>query len=155
MYRPGHYGVALALYAPVGFVLVVAGLADRALVGGVALLALAMLPDLDSKTERLRHRGGTHSLLFAAVVGILSGIVGGVLAGPWYAVFGVLVGVLAVISHLLADVITPMGIRPFWPFSDRHYTLDVTPASDRTANYLLFVAGSTLTGGAWLLAGLY
>ncbi|WP_458189299.1 metal-dependent hydrolase [Haladaptatus sp. NG-WS-4] len=151
MYRPGHYGVALALYAPFGCLLVAVGLTDRALVGGGVLLALAMLPDLDTKTDRLRHRGGTHSLAFALVVGLVAGVVGGLLGGPWFAGFGLFVGTLAVVSHLLADVITPMGIRPFWPVSPRHYTLDVTPANDPVANYLLLVGGSVLAGGAWLL----
>lgn len=155
MYRPGHYGVTLALYSPVEFLLVARGLDDRALVGAVILLALTMLPDLDSKTERMRHRGPTHSLAFAVVVGLLAGGVGGFLAGPWFAGFGVLLGSLAIVAHLLADVLTPMGIQPFWPFSAKHYALDLTLSSDSTANYLLFVGGSMLSGGAWLLGGLY
>ncbi|WP_227353780.1 metal-dependent hydrolase [Haladaptatus salinisoli] len=155
MYRPGHYGVALALYSPISFLLVAGGLADRALVGGIALLAMTMLPDLDSKTERVRHRGPTHSLAFAAAVGLVAGVVGGLLAGPWFAGFGASMGLLAVVAHLVADVLTPMGIRPFWPVSDRHYTLDLTLSSDSAANYLLFVGGSVLCGGAWFLGGLY
>ncbi|WP_227374331.1 metal-dependent hydrolase [Haladaptatus halobius] len=155
MYRPGHYGVALALYSPIGFLLVARGLADRALVGGVVLLALTMLPDLDSKTGRVRHRGPTHSLAFAVAVGLVAGVVGGLLAGLWFAGFGALVGSLAIVSHLLADVLTPMGIRPLWPLSTRHYTLDLTLSSDARTNYLLFVGGSILCGGAWFLGGLY
>ncbi|WP_266078193.1 metal-dependent hydrolase [Haladaptatus caseinilyticus] len=159
MYRPGHYGVALALYAPIGGVLVAVGLLDLALLGGSGVLVLTMLPDLDSKTTRLDHRGPTHSLLFALLVGLVAGIVGGLFAGftngfpagMWCALFGLLIGTLAIVSHLLADVITPMGIRPFWPVSDRHYTLAITLSSDPTANYLLFAVGVMLATSAWVL----
>ncbi|WP_435154894.1 metal-dependent hydrolase [Haladaptatus sp. DFWS20] len=159
MYRPGHYGVALALYAPIGGILVAIGMVNRALLGVGILLALAMLPDLDSKTTRLNHRGPTHSLAFALLVGLLTGVVAGILAGivsgisngMWFAGFGLFVGTLAIVSHLLADVVTPMGIRPFWPVSGRHYTLAITPSSDPRANYLLFVSGTVLIASAWLL----
>jgi len=59
--------------------------------------------------------------------------------------FGFAVGALTVVSHLLADVITPMGIRPFWPLSDRHFTLDLVYAKNWAANVLLFVLGTTAT----------
>lgn len=159
MYRPGHYGVALSLYAPIGGVLVAIGMANRALLGVGVLLALAMLPDVDSKTTRLNHRGPTHTLAFALLVGLLTGAMAGVLAGivsgistgVWFAGFGLLIGTLAIVSHLLADMVTPMGIRPFWPVSGRHYTLAITLSSDSRANYLLFVSGTTFIAGAWLL----
>ncbi|GAA0228388.1 metal-dependent hydrolase [Haladaptatus pallidirubidus] len=159
MYRPGHFGVALTLYAPIAGVLVAAGLTDRAFLGAGLSLALAMLPDLDSKTIRLQHRGPTHSIPFALLVGLLSGAAAGVLAGVdggvsvglWFAGFGLLVGTLTIVSHLLADVLTPMGIRPFWPVSDKHFTLDITPASDPKANYLLFAGGTIIIAGAWFL----
>ncbi|WP_049969903.1 metal-dependent hydrolase [Haladaptatus cibarius] len=159
MYQPGHFGVALALYAPIGGVLVAAGLPNHAFLGVCLSLSLAMLPDLDSKTSRLQHRGPTHSIPFALLVGLLLGAVAGVLAGIeagasaglWFAGFGLLVGTLAIVSHLLADVLTPMGIRPFWPVSDRHFTLDITLASDTKANYLLFAGGTVIITGAWFL----
>ncbi len=154
MYRLGHYGVALALYAPIGGALVAVGANEPALVGGGVLLALTMLPDLDSKTARLQHRGPTHSVAFALIVGWATGLVGGLLGGPWFVGFGVLVGTLAIVSHLVADVVTPMGIRPFWPLSERHYTLDLTPASNPRANYALFGGGALIAGGAWLLGRL-
>ena len=154
MYRLGHYGVALAFYAPIGCALVAVGMDEPALLGGGVLLALTMLPDLDSKTARLQHRGPTHSVVFALLVGCLTGLAGGLVAGLWFAGFGLLLGTLAIGCHLAADVLTPMGIRPFWPVSDRHYTFDLTPASDPKANYVLFGAGTVLAGGAWLLGRL-
>lgn len=47
----------------------------------------------------------------------------------------------AIVSHLLADLLTPMGLRPFWPVSSMRYSLDVCRASSRVGNTLLFVAG--------------
>ncbi len=151
MYQPGHCGVALALYAPVGGALVASGVTSTAFLGAGVVLALTMLPDLDTRTDRLRHRGPTHSIVFAALVGLLTGFVGGLLAGTSGAEFGGLVGTLAIVAHLLADVITPMGIRPFWPLSDRKFTFDVVLASDTRANALLFVFGVVFTGGSWFL----
>ncbi|RBI63803.1 metal-dependent hydrolase [halophilic archaeon] len=158
MHRPGHYGVALALYAPLGFALVAAGESTLALAGGLATLALTNLPDLDGKTDRLRHRGPTHSLVFALAVGVLAAAAAvpfGFEAGPVAVLrlsgLGFAVGVLAVVAHLVADVINPMGVRPFWPFSDRRFTFDLVLASDRTTNYLLFAVGVTLAVVAWVL----
>jgi inner membrane protein len=154
MYQPGHCGVALALYAPLGCALVATGSPTSALLGGVITVALTMIPDLDTRTDRLRHRGPTHSVAFAGTVGVLTGFAGGLLGGLRAAEFGLLVGTLAIVSHLLADVITPMGVRPFWPLSERKFTLDIVPASDTRANVLLFVLGVVSAGGAWTVGHL-
>lgn len=157
MHHAGHYGVTLALYAPVGCALLVAGWPTLALAGGVAALALTMLPDLDSRT-RLQHRGPTHSVAFAALVGLLAGIAAGLLAlrlAPGVVLelagFGFLVGALAILAHLAADVITPMGVRVLWPASERQYTFDIVLASDRRANRLLLAVGLVVASAAWLL----
>jgi inner membrane protein len=154
MYQPGHCGVALAFYAPIGCALVATGSPTYALLGGVVTVALTMIPDLDTRTPRLEHRGPTHSVAFAGTVGVLTALAGGFLGGVQAAQFGLLVGTLAIVSHLLADVITPMGVRPFWPLSERNFTLDIVPASDTRANVLLFVLGLLSAGGAWTLGHL-
>lgn len=64
------------------------------------------------------------------------------------AVFGFVVGTVTIVSHLLADVITPMGITPFWPVSGRQYTLSLTRADNTVANYLLLVAGGIAVAAA-------
>lgn len=154
MYQPGHCGVALALYAPICCILVAAGSPTFALLGGGITVALTMIPDLDTRTNRLRHRGATHTVAFAGAVGVLTALVGGIFGGTTVAEFGLLVGTLSIVSHLLADVITPMGVRPFWPLSKRTFTLDIVPASDVRANVLLFVLGVAVAGGAWTLGHL-
>lgn len=47
----------------------------------------------------------------------------------------------AILSHLVGDVLTPMGIRPFKPFSNNRYTLKWTKAANTTANELLHYLG--------------
>ena len=48
MYKTGHWGASLLLYAPVGYAL--AGVRPAfAVVGGAVVLALARLPDIDHR----------------------------------------------------------------------------------------------------------
>lgn len=150
MYPPGHVGIALALYAPIGLVLLLRGRARLAVAGTVLVAGLTLLPDVDKWLPWFVHRGRTHTVWFAlAVGGWLAGaasFVGGCRtqerAGVLgYAAFGFCVGTLAVLAHLLGDVITPMGIRPFYPLSEFSYTFGLVFASDATANARLFAVG--------------
>src|SRR4051812_27051315 len=91
--------------------------------GSLALAALgALLPDIDHPKSwvgrRLRpvsdgiaavfgHRGITHSLLAVAGCGLL-------LRGNW-----ALPVVLGYLSHLGGDLLTPAGLRLFWPLPGR------------------------------------
>lgn len=159
MYRTGHYGAALLLYAPLGFVLL--GVAPAmAFVGGAAVLFLATLPDVDHRLPLVSHRGVTHTLPFlAAVAGALA-------AAGWYlglardaataaelAAFGAAVGVVGVGSHLLADMLTPAGVPLLWPLSGRSYSWRVARASNVVANWTLLALGVFATGVVLLLAG--
>jgi inner membrane protein len=152
MHRWGHAGAALLAYASVGAAVTAAG--DPALaVGGAAVaIAVSTLPDADELLP-LDHRGPTHTVWFVAVCALAaSGL--GTVAGPPVgrpaalpAVVGAAVG-LSLVSHLLADVVTPMGVRPLYPVSSWHHSLEVTPARNPRANAALFGLGS-----AALLAG--
>lgn len=148
MYRAGHAGVAMVAYAPLGVGVALEWEVSVAAVGLLAAVALSTLPDVDEALSAVDHRGPTHSLPFAVLVGVFLAAVTAIAAGPigltpsgGLLAFAFVVGTLSIVSHLLADVITPMGIRPFWPVSDRHYTLDLTPAANPTANYLLLSVG--------------
>ena len=154
MYRVGHYGAALVVYAPLGLGLILGSLPALAVVGGAVSLVLAPLPDVDTRLPGVSHRGVTHTLPFALAVGVGLGVCGllvGRTAGVGTALqlgaVGFTVGTTAIVSHLLADVITPMGIRPFWPLSGRHYTLDITRADNMVANYALLGLGILVTVG--------
>jgi len=152
MYRLGHQGAALVVYAPLGLALLLLGRPTLAVVGGGVSLALASLPDVDQRLPGVDHRGVTHTVGFALAVGLALGALGWLLgrgAGPGttaeFAAVGFAVGTTAIVSHLLADVITPMGITPFWPVSDRHYTFGICRADNTLANYALLGLGVALT----------
>lgn len=159
MYQTGHYGVALLAYAPVGFAVTAAGFRTLALLGGALALALAMVPDWDTKIPGIDHRGPTHTVWFAVLVGLVVGAGGFLLGQPrgtavafGLAGFAFLVGFVTICSHIAADSITPMGVTPFTPFSDRHITYDVVTAKHTVANYLLLVVGIVAAAGAFGLA---
>lgn len=155
MYRKGHLGVALIVFAPVGALLVAAGTSELAYLSGVAMLWLAMLPDVDHRLPGVSHRGVTHTLAFALLVGGAFGATGAFaavrlrLADPVVVgVFGFGLGFVTVLAHLVADLLTPAGVPILWPLSSRRYSLELVRASNRTANYLLLVAGVFVAAAA-------
>lgn len=168
MYRTGHLGVALLVFAPIGYLLVTAGAPLAALFTGAVMLQLAMLPDVDHRLPVVSHRGVTHSLLFAAAVGAafaaagtaLVAVGGGGLVaellgldalGVGVVTFGFAVGFLAVGSHLLGDLLTPAGVNLFWPVPTE-FSLYVTRADNTLANYGLFLFGVAAVGAVGALA---
>lgn len=158
MQREGHVGAALAAYAPVAFATVALGFDDLAFLGALASVGLAMLPDVDLRLPLVPHRGPTHTVWFVALATVAGGVFGwtaGIGEGPASAVglaaFGALVAGLAVGSHLAADALTPMGVRPLAPLSDREVTYGLTRASNPLANLLGLVAGVGLAVGAFAL----
>ncbi|WP_254833122.1 metal-dependent hydrolase [Haloglomus salinum] len=156
----GHYGMALLVYAPVGYILVQAD-PFLAFVGGAGVLALATLPDVDMDLPLVPHRGPTHSLLFLALVAGALGAVGyAVGQGSWQplggptraAVFGAGIGVLGVGSHLFADMLTPAGVNLFWPLPADSFTFDIARADNTVANYALLGLGAFATAAVLLVA---
>lgn len=71
MYRHGHIGIALLILAPISYALIQSG--QFALTGLLALgvLLIEPLPDNDHRIPRLSHRGVSHSLLTAGIIGLL------------------------------------------------------------------------------------
>lgn len=148
----------MLVYVPVGVALLAFGRADLAVAGEAVMLWLAMLPDYDQRVPFVTHRGVTHTVAFALLVGLALGAVGWLLGGRQapataapLAIFGFVVGTLAVLAHLLGDVLTPAGITPLWPLSSRTITLRVARADSTIANYALFALGVAATAGALLL----
>ena len=148
MHRTGHYGAALICYAPLAAVLIAVGTVEMAFAGGGVVVGGAMLPDLDQRVPGISHRGPTHTVWFALAVGAVLGAVGALIGGSWLGAVGAVAGALLVVAHLLADALTPMGIRPFAPVRDTKYTLDVVRASSTLGNYLLLAAGVGAAAGA-------
>jgi len=152
MHRPGHYGTALICYAPIAVIVMALGVVEMAVAGGAIVVGGAMLPDYDQRVPGISHRGPTHTVWFALAVGAVLGGAGALIGGVIPTVVGGVSGVLLVLAHLLADVLTPMGIRPFAPVRDTKYTLDVAKAANPVANYALLVVG-ILAAGTALYAG--
>lgn len=173
MYRDGHYGAALLVYAPVCFLVAALDYPTLALLAGGVAIAIAMVPDWDTRVPGLKHRGPTHTVGFALLVGLAVGAaaVTFVTAGDpgsvstdlaslatdpasalGVGVLGFAVGFLTTCSHIAADALTPMGVRPFWPVSGRHVSLNLTRASNRAANVVLLGVGTAAAAGAYGLA---
>ena len=130
-------------------------------------LVLATTPDVDLYVGALPHRGVTHTVWAALVVGGLVAFAwalaerrpgpdapsrrDGFPGGPAVSMGGV--GGATVLGHLLGDLLTPMGIRPFAPLVTAEYSLALVAARDPTANRVLFVAG-VLTAAVALHQGI-
>jgi len=147
VYRTGHYGVSLLVYAPVGLALILLGHPAAAVAAGAGVVWLATLPDIDLRLPGVPHRGPTHSLPFALLVGAVLGGAALVAAEPLgvgnpvgVAVLAAGTGVFGVCAHLLGDAITPSGVPLFWPVGDS-YSLSLTTADSTVWNYGLFALG--------------
>lgn len=158
MYRPGHYGMVLLLYSVVGYALLTRRYDRHAVAGAFLVVLVTMVPDWDTSVAWLPHRGPTHSLAFALLVGVVVGAIA-VLDGRRrghdsrsVAGLGIWASGLAtfsVLAHLVADALNPVGIRPFYPVSEHHVSLDLIWAGDPVANFGLLALGLLATGASW------
>ncbi|MBX0295184.1 metal-dependent hydrolase [Haloarcula nitratireducens] len=162
MYLLGHLGVGLLAFAPLAYHLCRTGRDRLACIGTATVLLLASSPDVDMYVPGIAHRGITHTVWAALLVGALLAFLGWRLhtddSGQERAAgFASLLGITSVGSHLLGDVLTPMGIRPFAPLVETEYTLSLVAARNPEANLLLLVAGvlsvSPSFGRVWARAG--
>lgn len=158
MFPLGHYGMALLVYSAVGCALLVRGRRRDALGGGAVVLLFTIHPDLDSQFPALAHRGVTHTLWFALLVGgVCVAVVAtrlrrsptrsAVAGGLW----AFSLGALSILAHMAADALTPWGVVPLSPVASTSYTANVTLASNPTANRWLLGAGMLAAGVAWWL----
>lgn len=142
MYLPGHVGLALVAAA----VLVVTTGVERRVVAGVTVLVLlASAPDVDLFLAGIQHRGITHTVWAALGLGSALAVGGGLLARRSGTTddssFTFAVGTASGLTHLVGDVITPMGIRPLHPLVSTTYSLDLVAARNPDANLALLCAG--------------
>lgn len=162
MYRAGHIGAALLAYAPVGAIAAALGFDAWALAGVGGVASLAMLPDIDHRIPGVEHRGPTHTVWFALTVGIGLAVLGG-RAGSAYSEFAAvaiglwafLLGSGTVMSHIVADALTPAGVCPFAPLRTSHYSYGLVSASNRIANYSLLCVGLLAAGGILAVSTLF
>lgn len=157
MYRGGHAGFNALLYAP--FVPLVSHYwsLEVALLGAVLTVGVANLPDIDEFLPWIPHRGPTHTIWFAAIVGLLAGGATALVTPsiPQAFQFGFVVGTASVLAHLAGDIVTPMGISPLAPLSRRHVTLDWFKSKNSRINRALLLVGlSALTASVLLSVAL-
>lgn len=164
MHREGHIGLGLLLYAPLAYHFTDTGQLTLMGVGLIAVTLHSYAPDFDLWLPGVSHRGLTHTFLGGFIAACLTVvIVLGTIAGGYtslspsssgYAIiaaytFGI--SFLGFLSHLVGDVLTPMGITPFRPWSDRTYTLNLVYASNEQANEQLGYLGAVAVTVALVL----
>ncbi|WP_049920898.1 metal-dependent hydrolase [Halopiger djelfimassiliensis] len=152
MYRGGHIGFNALLYAPLLPLVSHRWSLELAVFGAGLAVGLANLPDVDQPLPQLRHRGPTHTVWFAVLVGLLAGLTSVLVLGSSLAFrFGFVIGTCSILAHLAGDIVTPMGISPLAPLSRRHVTLDWFKSKNHRINRALLVLGSgTLLASAIL-----
>ncbi|WP_435079014.1 metal-dependent hydrolase [Halococcus sp. AFM35] len=186
MHRAGHTGVWMLLYAPVAFTLLSEGRPEVAVLGAAIVYVVEQIPDSDQFIPFLKHRGFSHTVAFAVLVGLTLGVLGLFIGerafltvGNWItaqgfdsvgsavieaetavnerelAGIGFGMGVFGVLAHLAGDVVTTMGIQPFWPVSSWRISLSPLKARNPAANEMMFVLGvGALAGAIWSGFGL-
>lgn len=175
MYRSGHIGMSLLLYSPIALVLLFFSQFSLAAIGLLVVLFSTSIPDWDLWLPFVKHRGFTHTIFFAALYGLLWAVILSIgsytlVSIPELAdlftiqlalvdifaigMFGLFIGFWAIISHLAADFITPMGLKPLQPFSDQRYGYTLARAKNPAANAALLSSGWIVTLVVWVL-GIY
>jgi inner membrane protein len=147
-------------YAPIGGVLAALGFELLALCGGALVVGTTMVPDYDRRFDWLDRRGPTHTVWFALGFGVFTGLLAAAV-GPFVfgldAVlvfgFGFAFGAFAVVVHLVADALTPGGVRPFAPLSEATYAFEVQFATSAPGNYALLGVGVLVASLAFLIGG--
>jgi inner membrane protein len=151
MHARGHKGIALLLYAPITYFLLTMEQPVLAIGGLVIVLFLSMLPDKDMVIALLPHRGPTHTIWFAGLVGAALAGIGLVVqfgldeigivavAVPVTGLF--IVGFLSITFHLIGDAMNPTGVRPYKPLSSRRHAWDVTKSGSFIGNWAFYFLG--------------
>jgi membrane-bound metal-dependent hydrolase YbcI (DUF457 family) len=138
MHRRGHVGVTLLAVAPLAYYFVSNGTPLLALLSWLGIQAVEPLPDWDLQVSGLQHRGLSHSLLAALVVGSVLGVSGWVLSGTVNDLLLAVPSVLSarldqgtVVADRFSHVFTVLNLQPLTIPSERHVRLFSTNAIDR------------------------
>lgn len=114
---------------------------DAVLVVSLAAV-LSSVPDFDINWE-IKHRGYTHNVLAALVVGTLFGLLLAYASSDiWWWLLGFTSGFGGVICHLLGDALTHMKFKPLWPFSNIEVGLGWFSSGDKRVNNGFMTIGS-------------
>lgn len=170
MLREGHRGIVLLGLAPFIDIFLRAGRPFLAVLA-FGVWVIEPLPDKDQQINGLRHRGTSHSLFAAFLVGwACAGIGWGLgtyvtvpvadwlsmtgldllgwvtvrlaaLDPPTLAAVGWCVGSGGILLHLAGDIITRGGLQPLLPFWKHEVVLSPVTSDSPGANRLLYVLG--------------
>lgn len=113
----GNVNRATHTVTAIAAALVTSQLADLPTIDMVCgALCTAMLPDIDQEYKSLRHRGQTHSIIWAVMLFIASRL------SPQgsYIILGAAIGWL---SHVAIDLFNGKGAEIFYPLTDRNYRI--------------------------------
>jgi len=176
MNKEGHIGLALLLAGPVGLILGFLAGIQWVILTIIFAFVTARVPDMDQRTEIVKHRGVTHTIWFAiavslamaAIVTQILSIIGVGLVGGGVTIGGLVADLptlllafigffVGFVSHLFGDILTEAydyTINPLWPLSDTAYTLGWTNADSKVWNWGLLVAGIVSSAGAVILTSL-
>lgn len=162
MLREGHLGIGLLMYAPFAFGFIFFGYYIIAGIGLLFTLVGVGIPDMDTKLSIVKHRGFTHTIWAAILASLISmafilvappifGLDQYLVITPMTTIIGGLFAGYGVISHLVGDIITPHGIRPFHPLtpreiidyeiSNKKYVFEITNAKNSFYNTTFLVIG--------------
>ncbi|WP_185715643.1 metal-dependent hydrolase [Halocatena pleomorpha] len=173
MDRHGHVGLNLLVFTPIAYVLIQSGQTGLAMFGLLGLLVVEPLIDFDRVIPGVEHRGTSHSLFGALLIGVACGV--GVYALSGYLVssltetafgqpvivsgstgrspfnllrnarIGFVIGLGSALLHLLGDSLTS-SVRPFLPFARSRYSLALV-APQGWSQFVLFAVGLLSCGG--------
>lgn len=144
MHKWGHFGVNALLYAAILPFVDNRWSTTVVVLGAVVAIGLANFPDVDEPFRWGTHRGFTHTLWFAIVVGIVVGGAFGILLEPTWPtlLLGFGLGAGSMLAHVTIDAMTPMGVRPLAPVSERHVTTAWFYSKNRRINIGVFLVGA-------------
>lgn len=131
------------------------------------VVGVASLPDIDIHFDPqlahsssssivtaapINHRGITHTVLFAAIVGVLWGgvfiFLSSYLRPVLYIAPSIHLGIIAgvagftgIVGHILGDVVTHRPLRLFWPLTDAQYAVGLFQSRHTAVNRTLWYLG--------------
>jgi len=102
---------------------------------------LASISDIDLRISLLSHRGFTHTILFALIMGIFFSLI--FVFGNYGSYFwiGFLGGFSSVMIHMFGDMMTYHRFKPLWPFSKKEIAFGLFLANNFYANRGFLVLG--------------
>lgn len=162
MYTKGHIGVTLILFSPIMFYLMMNGFGVWGVAGLITAGTLSTILDQDQNIPFLTHRGISHSIASAFAVAIFTVIIlalifsfstmffvplGAIIGVPPMVVLGFFgfISFFTIITHLIADLLTPSGVPLLKPFSDKKFGLGLIYASNPVANVAFWLIGWSAT----------